>query len=115
MWGSGKTWLGGYFLDELRKQKVCTKLRVEFGDTAVDSLLNAYYVLIDFRGLRDNTILPLTELLKVEVTRHLFYLPVNSCMKSAKMELVHGIETDWTLLTVNGIVQQFSELYGHFF
>jgi hypothetical protein len=52
MWGSGKSWLGNHFLHQFRSPRFADlrkQLEDEFGEGAVAELLNAKYVLIDFR------------------------------------------------------------------
>lgn len=61
------TWLGSFFLDQLSKNKhVCEQLKDNYGDSKVNDLLNADYVLIDFQlCLQEVVDLPLTDFLSV--------------------------------------------------
>jgi hypothetical protein len=110
MWGSGKTWLGSYFLDQLSKHKrVCDKLKKDYGEVAVNRLLNAYYVLIDFRTCLNTTVhLDMEEFLKAQLIRHLLHLD-ETC---DSRELLKSLEQDWKYLTISSIVDQFSKHYS---
>ena len=109
MWGSGKTWLGSYFIDQLSKHKlVCDKLRKYYG-AEVDKVLNAYYVLIDFRTCLNTEVhLEMEEFLKAQIIRHLLWLDE---MRDSS-QLLRSFEEDWEHLTIASIIAQFSKHYG---
>jgi hypothetical protein len=73
IWGSGKSWLGNYWLRELKKEKyqeLRSELIKEFGQEDVTTIMNSIYILVD---LRDH---PVEE----EAAHHSFKLAILDCL-----------------------------------
>lgn len=74
MWGSGKTWLGFFFLQKLLSPKmkdVASKLINIYGEECFDALTNCNYLYIDFKMALDFPILSIEEGCKVLILRAL--------------------------------------------
>lgn len=114
MWGSGKSWLGNYFLDQLHKRpNICKSLSNEFSRQLVDQLLSSLYVLVDLRQFLGSTSLDMEDWLRLTLVNILVLsenIYVDSTTTKAKI-IAQYSKMNLHSASIRWIVQSFISLH----
>ena len=107
MWGSGKSWLGNYFLLELQKTKYNQWLSMSFKGEDIQPILDAKYLLIDLRENGPGQLLS-SESMDIGLRKALLAELLHAFPQENPSEWVDEIVDEWPL---SDLVKYFKDKY----